>query len=139
MATENAPSDTVAVEAEAAVPSKPNAIRVSTMKKPHYYYRVSADILKEHEELELSGLGFATTSVCSLSEELKAKGLVAVKSVSTSVVLSEKSGHKPQIIVVLTKGPDFDGVAADIEKNAPKAEEAPAAAPAAAAAAADEE
>mmetsp|Transcript_65021 Transcript_65021/g.121120 ORF Transcript_65021/g.121120 Transcript_65021/m.121120 type:complete len:104 (+) Transcript_65021:2-313(+) len=97
------------------------------MKRPNYYYRVSADILKEHGELELSGLGFATTSVCSLSEELKAKGLVTVKSVSTSVVLSDKSGHKPQILVVLTKGPDFDAVAADIEKNAPKAEEAPAA------------
>lgn len=61
------------------------------------------------------------------------------------MVLSDKSGHKPQILVVLTKGPDFDAVAADIEEvrtpappllplpltamqNAPKAEEAPAAA-----------
>ncbi|KAF8388187.1 hypothetical protein HHK36_026853 [Tetracentron sinense] len=69
--------------------------------------------LQQHNEVELSALGLAITTVVTIAEILKNNGLVIQKNVSTSTVgmKDETKGRlvrKAKIEIVLGKSENFD-------------------------------
>ncbi|XP_021282784.1 uncharacterized protein At2g34160-like [Herrania umbratica] len=107
----------MAVETVAAAEGeaqKKNRIQVSNTKKPLFFYvNLAKRYIQQHNEVELSALGMAITTVVTIAEILKNNGLAIEKKVMTSTVgmKDENKGHvvqKAKIEIVLGKSEKFD-------------------------------
>ncbi|XP_044497859.1 uncharacterized protein At2g34160-like [Mangifera indica] len=93
---------------------KKNRIHVSNTKKPLFFYvNLAKRYIQQHNEVELSALGMATTTVVTIAEILKNNGLATEKKVLTSTVgmKDENRGRfiqKAKIEIVLGKSDKFD-------------------------------
>ncbi|OMO71945.1 DNA/RNA-binding protein Alba-like protein [Corchorus capsularis] len=93
---------------------KKNRIQVSNTKKPLFFYvNLAKRYIQQHNEVELSALGMAITTVVTIAEILKNNGLVVEKKVLTSTVgmKDENKGRvvqKAKIEIVLGKSDKFD-------------------------------
>ncbi|XP_039048922.1 uncharacterized protein At2g34160-like [Hibiscus syriacus] len=106
------------VEAVAAIGGleahKKNRIQVSNTKNPLFFYvNLAKRYIQQHNEVELSALGMAITTVVTIAEILKNNGLAIEKKVSTSTVsMKDKNkgrvGLKAKIEIVLGKSDKFD-------------------------------
>ncbi|KAI9184852.1 hypothetical protein LWI28_001776 [Acer negundo] len=110
----------MATEAEVAMtttePQKKNRIQVSNTKKPLFFYvNLAKRYIQQHNEVELSALGMAITTVVTIAEILKNNGLATEKKVLTSTVgmKDENKGRfiqKAKIEIVLGKSEKFDSL-----------------------------
>ncbi|XP_062083303.1 uncharacterized protein At2g34160 [Humulus lupulus] len=97
---------------------KKNRIQVSNTKKPLFFYvNLAKRYIQQHNEVELSALGMAITTVVTIAEILKNNGLATEKKVSTSTVgmKDESKGRlvqKAKIEIVLGKSENFDSLVA---------------------------
>ncbi|KAK8633913.1 hypothetical protein V6N13_014747 [Hibiscus sabdariffa] len=93
---------------------KKNRIQVSNTKKPLFFYvNLAKRYIQQHNEVELSALGMAITTVVTIAEILKNNGLAIEKKVSTSTVSmkDENKGRvvlKAKIEIMLGKSDKFD-------------------------------
>ncbi|OIW13813.1 hypothetical protein TanjilG_31702 [Lupinus angustifolius] len=91
-----------------------NRIQVSNTKKPLFFYvNLAKRYIQQHNEVELSALGMAITTVVTIAEILKNNGLATEKKVLTSTVgmKDENKGRmvqKAKIEIVLGKSDKFD-------------------------------
>ncbi|KAJ8759439.1 hypothetical protein K2173_006971 [Erythroxylum novogranatense] len=111
-----APTDTsMEVKASQALQKK-NRIQVSNTKKPLFFYvNLAKRYIQQHNEVELSALGMAITTVVTIAEILKNNGLAIEKKVLTSTVgmKDENKGkfvQKAKIEIVLGKSEKFDNL-----------------------------
>eukprot|EP00274_Cyanoptyche_gloeocystis_P001665 CAMPEP_0196662610 /NCGR_PEP_ID=MMETSP1086-20130531/49540_1 /TAXON_ID=77921 /ORGANISM="Cyanoptyche gloeocystis , Strain SAG4.97" /LENGTH=96 /DNA_ID=CAMNT_0041998095 /DNA_START=122 /DNA_END=409 /DNA_ORIENTATION=+ len=74
-----------------------NKIQVSNTKKPLYFYiNLAKRFLRTEEEVELSALGNAISTVVTIAEILKENGLVDVTKINTSTVdMNETNRYRP--------------------------------------------
>ncbi|KAK7269179.1 hypothetical protein RIF29_21896 [Crotalaria pallida] len=97
---------------------KKNRIQVSNTKKPLFFYvNLAKRYIQQHNEVELSALGMAITTVVTIAEILKNNGLATEKRVLTSTVgmKDENKGRlvqKAKIEIVLGKSEKFDNLMA---------------------------
>ncbi|ESQ32310.1 hypothetical protein EUTSA_v10005588mg [Eutrema salsugineum] len=110
---------------------KKNRIQVSNTKKPLFFYvNLAKRYIQQHNEVELSALGMAITTVVTISEILKNNGLATEKKVLTSTVgmKDENKGRivqKAKIEIVLGKSDKFDSLITPVTNDiAPEDEEA---------------
>ncbi|OAY42073.1 uncharacterized protein At2g34160 [Manihot esculenta] len=95
---------------------KKNRIQVSNTKKPLFFYvNLAKRYIQQHDEVELSALGMAITTVVTIAEILKNTGLATEKKVLTSTVgmKDENKGklvQKAKIEIVLGKSEKFDSL-----------------------------
>ncbi|CAF1703357.1 unnamed protein product, partial [Brassica napus] len=95
---------------------KKNRIQVSNTKKPLFFYvNLAKRYMQQHNEVELSALGMAITTVVTISEILKNNGLAIEKKVLTSTVgmKDETKGRmvqKAKASIVLGKSDKFDSL-----------------------------
>ncbi|WOG88246.1 hypothetical protein DCAR_0207481 [Daucus carota subsp. sativus] len=95
---------------------KKNRIQVSNTKKPLFFYvNLAKKYIQQHNEVELSALGMAITTVVTIAEILKNNGLAIEKKVITSTVgmKDETRGRlvqKAKIEIVLGKTEKFDSL-----------------------------
>ncbi|PRQ41783.1 putative DNA/RNA-binding protein Alba [Rosa chinensis] len=95
---------------------KKNRIQVSNTKKPLFFYvNLAKRYIEQHNEVELSALGMAITTVVTIAEILKNNGLAIEKKVSTSTVgmRDDNKGRlvqKAKIEIVLGKSEKFDSI-----------------------------
>ncbi|KAK9065070.1 hypothetical protein SSX86_016453 [Deinandra increscens subsp. villosa] len=88
---------------------KKNRIQVSNTKKPLFFYvNLAKRYIQQHDEVELSALGMAITTVVTVAEILKNNGLAIEKKVVTSTIgmKDETRGRliqKARIEIVLGK------------------------------------
>ncbi|GAY56053.1 hypothetical protein CUMW_168850 [Citrus unshiu] len=121
---------------------KKNRIQVSNTKKPLFFYvNLAKRYIQQHDEVELSALGMAITTVVTIAEILKNNGLATEKKVLTSTVgmKDENKGRfiqKAKIEIVLGKSEKFDSLMI-ASAPAPALALAPASAPASEAATKD--
>ncbi|KAL8528082.1 hypothetical protein ACS0TY_005774 [Phlomoides rotata] len=93
---------------------KKNRIQVSNTKKPLFFYvNLAKRYLQQHDEIELSALGMAITTVVTIAEILKNNGFVNEKSIVTSTVGTKDAAkgrtvQKARIEIVLEKSEKFD-------------------------------
>lgn len=93
---------------------KKNRIQVSNTKKPLFFYvNLSKRYMQQYNEVELSALGMAISTVVSIAEILKNNGLAVEKKIMTSTVdvkddMRGRPVQKPKIEVVLGKTVNFD-------------------------------
>ncbi|GFQ01592.1 uncharacterized protein at2g34160 [Phtheirospermum japonicum] len=93
---------------------KKNRIQVSNTKKPLFFYvNLAKRYMQQHNEVELSALGMAISTVVSVAEILKNNGFAVEKSkaLSNHVFLDESRGRpisKAKIEIVLGKTEKFD-------------------------------
>ncbi|XP_010519975.1 PREDICTED: uncharacterized protein At2g34160-like [Tarenaya hassleriana] len=120
----------VAEETAAAENQKKNRIQVSNTKKPLFFYvNLAKRYIQQHNEVELSALGMAITTVVTISEILKNNGLAIEKKVLTSTVgmKDENKGRvvqKAKIEIVLGKSDKFDSLMTPATTEAPVTETA---------------
>ncbi|KAK6911366.1 DNA/RNA-binding protein Alba-like [Dillenia turbinata] len=101
---------------ESTIQKKSNRIQVSNTKKPLFFYvNLAKRYIQQHDEVELSALGMAITTVVTIAEILKNNGLATEKKVSTSTVgmKDENKGRlvqKAKIEIVLGKSDKFDSL-----------------------------
>ncbi|GAA0158617.1 hypothetical protein Leryth_025712 [Lithospermum erythrorhizon] len=106
---------------------KKNRIQVSNTKKPLFFYvNLAKRYIQQHNEVELSALGMAITTVVTVSEILKNNGFATEKKVLTSTVgmKDENKGRlvqKARIEIVLGKTDKFDSLMSASEKTSPEA------------------
>ncbi|CAH8387063.1 unnamed protein product [Eruca vesicaria subsp. sativa] len=106
------PASNLIISATTAVETpKKNRIQVSNTKKPLFFYvNLAKRYIQQHNEVELSALGMAITTVVTISEILKNNGLATEKKVLTSTV-GMKDETKGKIIeIVLEKSDKFDSL-----------------------------
>ncbi|XP_047945014.1 uncharacterized protein At2g34160-like [Salvia hispanica] len=95
---------------------KKNRIQVSNTKKPLFFYvNLAKRYLQQHQEIELSALGMAITTVVTIAEILKNNGFVNEKSIVTSTVGTKdvakgRTVQKARIEIVLEKSEKFDSL-----------------------------
>ncbi|GAA0166069.1 hypothetical protein Leryth_017368 [Lithospermum erythrorhizon] len=95
---------------------KKNRIQVSNTKKPLFFYvNLAKRYIQQHNEVELSALGMAITTVVTVAEILKNNGFATEKKVSTSTIgmKDEAKGRlvqKARIEIVLGKSDKFDAL-----------------------------
>ncbi|KZV30105.1 hypothetical protein F511_19648 [Dorcoceras hygrometricum] len=93
---------------------KRNRIQVSNTKKPLFFYvNLAKRYMQQYNEVELSALGMAISTVVSIAEILKNNGLAVEKKIMTSTVeiRDETRGRtisKAKIEIVLGKTDKFD-------------------------------
>ncbi|XXG77713.1 hypothetical protein AAC387_Pa08g1814 [Persea americana] len=98
-----------AMDALAIKSLKKNRIQVSNTKKPLFFYlNLAKRYMKQHDEVELSALGMAITTVVTIATILKNNGLAFEKNIliSTVEMKDESKGRivqKPKIEIVLGK------------------------------------
>ncbi|KAI3443829.1 hypothetical protein Pfo_000494 [Paulownia fortunei] len=109
---------------------KKNRIQVSNTKKPLFFYvNLAKRYMQQHNEVELSALGMAISTVVSVAEILKNNGFAVEKKIMTSTVeIRDESRGRPiskaKIEIVLGKTEKFDElVAAAAEERAGDGEE----------------
>ncbi|GAB4836025.1 hypothetical protein Ancab_000943 [Ancistrocladus abbreviatus] len=106
----------VAVAAEPPATQKKNRIQVSNTKKPLFFYvNLAKRYIQQHNEVELSALGMAITTVVTIAEILKNNGFALQKKVATSTVgmKDETRGRmvqKAKIEIILEKTDKFDSL-----------------------------
>ncbi|XP_059651068.1 uncharacterized protein At2g34160-like [Cornus florida] len=106
---------------------KKNRIQVSNTKKPLFFYvNLAKRYIQQHNEVELSALGMAITTVVTVAEILKNNGLAVEKKVLTSTVSmkDENKGRlvqKARIQIMLGKSEKFDSLMAAASTEAPEA------------------
>ncbi|CAA0838866.1 Alba DNA/RNA-binding protein [Striga hermonthica] len=95
---------------------KKNRIQVSNTKKPLFFYvNLAKRYLQQHNEIELSALGMAITTVVTIAEILKNNGFAKEKSIMTSTVgmKDQDKGrvvNKARIEIMLEKSEKFDSL-----------------------------
>ncbi|KAL6495870.1 hypothetical protein OROGR_030433 [Orobanche gracilis] len=93
---------------------KRNRIQVSNTKKPLFFYvNLAKRYMQQHNEVELSALGMAISTVVSIAEILKNNGFAVEKKITTSTVeIRDDSRGRPiqkaKIEIVLEKTAKFD-------------------------------
>ncbi|PHU15227.1 hypothetical protein BC332_16432 [Capsicum chinense] len=93
---------------------KKNRIQVSNTKKPLFFYvNLSKRYMQQYNEVELSALGMAISTVVSIAEILKNNGLATEKKIMTSTVdvkedIRGRPVQKAKIEIVLGKTVNFD-------------------------------
>lgn len=93
---------------------KKNRIQVSNTKKPLFFYvNLSKRYMQQYNEVELSALGMAISTVVSIAEILKNNGLATEKRIMTSTVdvkedMRGRPVQKAKIEIVLGKTANFD-------------------------------
>ncbi|KAH6761626.1 Alba DNA/RNA-binding protein [Perilla frutescens var. hirtella] len=93
---------------------KKNRIQVSNTKKPLFFYvNLAKRYMQQHNEVELSALGMAISTVVSVAEILKNNGFAVEKKIMTSTVeIRDESRGRPiskaKIEIVLGKTEKFD-------------------------------
>ncbi|KAK4479182.1 hypothetical protein RD792_014693 [Penstemon davidsonii] len=93
---------------------KKNRIQVSNTKKPLFFYvNLAKRYMQQHNEVELSALGMAISTVVSIAEILKNNGFAVEKKITTSTVeIRDESRGRPiskaKIEIVLGKTEKFD-------------------------------
>ncbi|KAK4798276.1 hypothetical protein SAY86_030602 [Trapa natans] len=93
---------------------KKNRIQVSNTKKPLFFYvNLAKRYIQQHNEVELSALGMAITTVVTIAEILKNNGVATEKKVLTSSIgmKDENRGRmiqKAKIEIVLGKSEKFN-------------------------------
>ncbi|TMW85287.1 uncharacterized protein At2g34160-like [Solanum lycopersicum] len=93
---------------------KKNRIQVSNTKKPLFFYvNLSKRYMQQYNEVELSALGMAISTVVSIAEILKNNGLATEKKIMTSTVdvnedMRGRPIQKAKIEIVLGKTVNFD-------------------------------
>ncbi|PIN10141.1 hypothetical protein CDL12_17284 [Handroanthus impetiginosus] len=93
---------------------KRNRIQVSNTKKPLFFYvNLAKRYMQQHNEVELSALGMAISTVVSVAEILKNNGFAVEKKITTSTVeIKDDSRGRPiqkaKIEIVLGKTVNFD-------------------------------
>ncbi|WZZ63195.1 hypothetical protein YC2023_063302 [Brassica napus] len=76
---------------------KKNRIQVSNTKKPLFFYvNLAKRYMQQHNEVELSALGMAITTVVTISEILKNNGLATEKNKFDSLVPPVTNGKTPE-------------------------------------------
>ncbi|KAG5602057.1 hypothetical protein H5410_033427 [Solanum commersonii] len=91
-----------------------NRIQVSNTKKPLFFYvNLSKRYMQQYNEVELSALGMAISTVVSIAEILKNNGLATEKKIMTSMVdvkedMKGRPVQKAKIEIVLGKTVNFD-------------------------------
>ncbi|MCD7455080.1 hypothetical protein HAX54_026983 [Datura stramonium] len=106
---------------------KSNRIQVSNTKKPLFFYvNLAKRYMQQHNEVELSALGMAITTVVTVAEILKNGGFATEKKVLTSTVgmKDEAKGRmvqKARIEIVLTKSEKFDKLMTPNNNNSDRA------------------
>ncbi|XP_057498249.1 uncharacterized protein At2g34160-like [Actinidia eriantha] len=119
--------ETVAVGGTNPEMQKKNRIQVSNTKKPLFFYvNLAKRYIQQHNEVELSALGMAITTVVTIAEILKNNGLAVEKKVLTSTVgmKDEAKGRliqKARIEIVLGKTEKFDSLITATTAAAPEA------------------
>ncbi|KFK37876.1 hypothetical protein AALP_AA3G040800 [Arabis alpina] len=126
-----APERTIVLAPTASVEThKKNRIQVSNTKKPLFFYvNLAKRYIQQHNEVELSALGMAITTVVTISEILKNNGLATEKKVLTSTVgmKDETKGRmvqKAKIEIVLGKSDKFDSLLPPVTNGKTPEEEA---------------
>ncbi|KAJ0253840.1 hypothetical protein HA466_0114510 [Hirschfeldia incana] len=119
------PATNLIVSATTAVETqKKNRIQVSNTKKPLFFYvNLAKRYIQQHNEVELSALGMAITTVVTISEILKNNGLATEKKVLTSTV-GMKDENKGRIEIVLGKSDKFDSLMTQVTKDSEPDEKA---------------
>jgi len=85
-----------------------NKIKVATGRSVFFYVDLATRFLKDQEEVELSGLGFAITTVVTIAEILKTQGIASVKKLGTSTMdTQDRPSGKAKIQITLVKTPKF--------------------------------
>ncbi|KAL9662478.1 hypothetical protein QQ045_027311 [Rhodiola kirilowii] len=110
---------------------KRNRIQVSNTKKPLFFYvNLAKRYMQQFNEVELSALGMAISTVVTVAEILKNNGLAVEKKIATSTVdISNDSRPRPvqkaRIEIVLVKTEKFDELmaAAEEERRAEEGQE----------------
>ncbi|PIN21612.1 hypothetical protein CDL12_05691 [Handroanthus impetiginosus] len=106
--------------------TKRNRIQVSNSKKSLFFYvNLSKRYLEQYNEVELSGLGMAISTVVSIAEILKNNGFAIEKKIRTLTVdMRDDPGARPlpkaKIEVLLGKSSNFDELMAaeeDLKEN----------------------
>ncbi|XP_047342517.1 uncharacterized protein At2g34160-like [Impatiens glandulifera] len=93
---------------------KKNRIQVSNTKKPLFFYvNLAKRYMQQHNEVELSALGMAISTVVSVAEILKNNGFAIEKKIRTSTVeMKDESKGRPvqkaKIEITLGKTENFD-------------------------------
>ncbi|XP_058226015.1 uncharacterized protein At2g34160-like [Rhododendron vialii] len=93
---------------------KKNRIQVSNSKKPLFFYvNLAKRYMQQHNDVELSALGMAISTVVSIAEILKNNGLAVEKKIMTSTVdmkdeLRGRPVQKAKIEILLGKTEKFD-------------------------------
>ncbi|XP_058194559.1 uncharacterized protein At2g34160-like [Rhododendron vialii] len=107
--TEGVNSMNIVVEGKAK-----NRIQVSNTKKPLFFYvNLAKRYMQQYNEVELSALGMAISTVVSIAEILKNNGFAVEKKIMTSTVdmKDENRGRpvqKAKIEILLGKTAKFD-------------------------------
>ncbi|KAJ8557860.1 hypothetical protein K7X08_004626 [Anisodus acutangulus] len=108
----------------AAETQKKNRIQVSNTKKSLFFYvNLSKRYMQQYNEVELSALGMAISTVVTIAEILKNNGFAVEKKIRTLTVdMRDEPGARPipkaKIEVVLGKTEKFDELmAAEAEQN----------------------
>ncbi|XP_051132022.1 uncharacterized protein At2g34160-like isoform X1 [Andrographis paniculata] len=93
---------------------KKNRIQVSNTKKPLFFYvNLAKRYMQQYNEVELSALGMAISTVVSIAEILKNNGFAVEKKIMTSTaeIRDDSRGRpisKAKIEIVLGKSEKFD-------------------------------
>jgi len=89
-------------------PEDRNKIKVSTGRSVFFYVDLATRFLKDQEEVELSGLGYAITTVVTIAEILKTQGIASVKKLGTSTMdTQDRPAGKAKIQITVVKTPKF--------------------------------
>ncbi|KAK6127964.1 hypothetical protein DH2020_013376 [Rehmannia glutinosa] len=102
---------------------KKNRIQVSNTKKPLFFYvNLAKRYMQQHNEVELSALGMAISTVVSVAEILKNNGFAVEKKILTSTVeIKDDSRGRPiqkaKIEIVLGKTANFDELMAAAQEG----------------------
>ncbi|KAH0658848.1 hypothetical protein KY285_027396 [Solanum tuberosum] len=103
---------------------KKNRIQVSNTKKSLFFYvNLSKRYMQQYNEVELSALGMAISTVVTIAEILKNNGFAVEKKIRTLTVdMRDDPGARPipkaKIEIVLGKTEKFDELmAAEAEQN----------------------
>ncbi|KAG5399204.1 hypothetical protein IGI04_021018 [Brassica rapa subsp. trilocularis] len=107
----NAPERNIILALATVETHKKNRIQVSNTKKPLFFYvNLAKRYMQQHNEVELSALGMAITTVVTISEILKNNGLATEKKVLTSTVGMKDETKGRMIEIVLGKSDKFDSL-----------------------------
>ncbi|KMZ55980.1 Uncharacterized protein ZOSMA_9G00830 [Zostera marina] len=93
---------------------KKNRIQVSNTKKPLFFYvNLAKRYMQKYNDVELSALGMAISTVVTIAEILKNNGLAVERRITTSTIdiRDESRGHpitKAKIEIFLRKTEKFD-------------------------------
>ncbi|KAJ8535494.1 hypothetical protein K7X08_023214 [Anisodus acutangulus] len=105
-------------------PQKKNRIQVSNTKRSIFFYvNLAKRYMQQYNEVELSALGMAISTVVTVAEILKNNGFAVEKKIRTLTVdMRDEPGARPipkaKIEVVMGKTEKFDELmAAEAEQN----------------------